>query len=225
MKGVCDMFIRPLALVVLAVASFALSGCATRATRLDAQWVNPEFAGQRTVRSVMVIGATRDSTNRRLFEDTMVSALTAKGLKAVQSYKFIPGDGPVSEDQLRRAVVEAGADHALISRIINSTTTVNVTPGMVMGPSWGPGWSASRGWGPGWGGFAGYHNSMWGPAMPPQVSTTQNLHADTRLFDARSAVVIWSAATTTTTGWDTVPQMIDQFVGLIVDTLQRDAVI
>ena len=55
------------------------------------------------VRNVMVMAVIRDSTNRRLFEDRMVAALTATGVKAVQSYKFILQDGPVSEEQLRRA--------------------------------------------------------------------------------------------------------------------------
>ena len=219
------MFFRPAISAATAIFLLALSGCATRSTTLDAQWVNPEFAGQRSVRSVMVMSAIRDSTNRRLFEDRMVSVLSAAGVNAVQSYKFIPADGPVSEEQLRRAVADAGVEHALVSRVINVTTEVNVTPGMVMGPTWTPGWGWSGGWGPGWGGFAGYYNTMWTTSIPPRVTTTQNVHADTRVFDARTAAVVWSAATTTSTGWDSVPQLIDQFVDLIVQTMKKDAVI
>lgn len=219
------MFVRPAISAATAVFLLALSGCATRSTTLDAQWVNPEFAGQRSVRSVMVMSAIRDSTNRRLFEDRMVSVLSAAGVKAVQSYNFIPADGPVSEAQLRRVVADAGVEHALVSRVINVTTEVNVTPGMVMGPTWTPGWGWSGGWGPGWGGFAGYYNTMWTTSIPPRVTTTQNVHADTRVFDARSAAVVWSAATTTSTGWDSVPQLIDQFVDVIVQTMKKDAVI
>lgn len=219
------MFVRSLVLAVATVAAIALSGCATRATRLDAQWVNPEFAGQRSVRNVMVMAAIRDTTNRRTFEDRMVEALTAAGVKAVQSYRFIPADGPVSEDTLRRAVAESGASYALVSRVINVTTEVNVTPGMVMGPGWGPGWGWNSGWGPGWGGFAGYYNTMWATSIPPRVTTTQNVHADTRVFDVKTAVVAWSAATTTSTGFDSVPQMIDQFVQLIVDAMKKDGIV
>ncbi len=219
------MNMRLLGLVVCATAAVVAAGCATRATTLDAQWVNPEFAGKRSVRNVMVMSAIRDSTNRRLFEDRMVASLTAAGVKAVQSYKFIPNDGPITEDQLRGAVASAGVEHALVSRVINVTTQVNVSPGMVMGPAWGPGWGWGGGWGPGWGGFAGYYNTMWAPGIPPQVTTTQNIHADTRVFDAKTAAVVWSAATTTATGWDSVPQMIDQFVQLIVSTMAKDAVI
>ena len=173
----------------------------------------------------MVMSAVRDSTNRRIFEDRMVAALDAVGVKAVQSYKFIPEEGPVSEDRLRTVVTEAGVSHAMVTRIINVSTQVNVSPGMVMGPGWGPGWGWGGGWGPGWGGFAGYQNAMWATSIPPQVTTTQNVHSDTRVFDAADAAVLWSAATTTSTGYSSVPQLIDQFVQLIVATMTKDGVI
>ncbi len=219
------MPLRPFVLAISAAALLLLAGCATRSTTLDARWANPEFAGQRSVRSVMVMAAIRDSTNRRNFEDRMVAVLSTSGVKAVQSYKFIAADGPVSEEQLRRAVADAGVSHALVSRIVNVTTEVHVSPGMVMGPNWGPGWGWNNGWGPGWGGFAGYHNSMWASSVPPRVTTTQNVHSDTRVFDAGTAAVVWSAATTTSTGWDSVPQMIEQFVDLIVETLKKDGLV
>jgi hypothetical protein len=219
------MYRRLCSVLIAASVALVAAGCATRATTLDAQWVNPEYAGKRSVRNVMVMSAVRDTTNRRIFEDRMVAALSAVGVKAVQSYQFLPEAGPVTEDQLRRAVVNAGVGHAMVTRVINVTTEVNVSPGMVMGPAWGPGWGWGGGWGPGWGGMAGYYNTMWATSIPPQVTTTQRIHADTRVFDAKSAAVVWSAATTTATGWDSVPQMIDQFVQLIVSTMTKDAVI
>jgi len=217
---------KRITLFLLAAASgLALLGCATTATTLDAQWVNPQVAGKRSLNRIMVMSAVRDSTNRRIFEDRMVAALEAAGVKAVQSYKFIPEEGPVGEDRLRTVVTQAGVSHAIVTRIINVSTQVNVSPGMVMGPAWGPGWGWGGGWGPGWGGFAGYQNSMWATSIPPQVTTTQNVHSDTRVFDAADAAVLWSAATTTSTGYSSVPQLIEQFVQLIVATMTKDGVI
>lgn len=216
---------RPVLFAAAAAAAVLLAGCATRATSIDARWVNPELVGKRAVASVLVVSAARDSTNRRLFEDQMVAALTSAGVKAEASYKRITEDGPVSEDSLRRAVASAGVSHAMVTRIINVSTDVVVTPGMVMGPAWGPGWGWGGGWGPGWGGFAGYQNAMWATAIPPQVTTTQNVHSDTRVFDAGDAAVLWSAATTTSTGYNSVNQLIDQFVQLIVSTMTKDGVI
>ena len=217
---------RSARLLLAAAASLALlGGCATTATTLDAQWVNPQVVGKRSLNRIMVMSAVRDSTNRRIFEDRMVAALQAAGVQAVQSYKFIAEDGPVGEERLRSVLVQAGVTHAMVTRIINVSTQVYVSPGMVMGPGWGPGWGWGGGWGPGWGGFVGYQNAMWATSIPPQVTTTQNVHADTRVFDAADAAVQWSAATTTATGYRSVTQLIDQFVQLIVATMAKDGVI
>jgi hypothetical protein len=211
--------------IVAVTAAVVLAGCATRATSIDAQWISPSLAGKREVRNVLVLGSLRDTTQRRMLEDRMVDALAAVGMKAVASYTVLPQGGQVTEDQLRKAVAAAGASHVLASSITGMTTDVRVTPGMVSGPGWGPG----RGWpstmGPGWGGFASYHNTAWVRSTPPEVRTTQNVHGDTRVFDAAKSEVVWSAATTTVIGWDSVPQLLDQFVRLIVDTLKQDGVI
>jgi len=218
---------RRMVLAAAAVAAIVVvSGCATRATSVDARWVNPDLVGKRAVTSVLVVSASRDTTNRRLFEDQMVAALAAAGLKAEPSYKRITEDGPVSEDSLRRAVAAAGVSHAMVTRIINVSTDVVVTPGMVMGPAWGPGWGHRDPWGPGWGGAASYRNSMWATSTPPQVNVNQNVHADTRLFEANGAAVLWSAATTTAAvNSGSVPAMITQFIEVIVTTMKQDGVI
>ena len=216
---------RLVRLLLAAAAGLALLGCAIAPSTLDAQWVNPQAAGKRSLNRIMVMSAVRDSTNRRIFEDRMVAALQAAGVKAVQSYKFIPEEGPVGEERLRGVLVQAGVTHAMVTRIISVSTQVNVSPGTVMGPGWGPGWGWGGGWGPGWGGFAAYQNAMWAASVPPQVWTTQNVHSDTRVFDAADAVVQWSAATTTTTDYGSVTQLIDQFVQLIVTAMAKDGVI
>ena len=90
------MISRLFGIVAAFVAALVLAACATRATTMDAQWVNPAIAGKGSVRHVLVIAALRDTTHRRMFEDRMVETLTATGVKAVQSYKFIPDTGQVT---------------------------------------------------------------------------------------------------------------------------------
>jgi hypothetical protein len=217
--------IRSVGAALVASAVLLGSACATPRTTLDAQWVDPAYAGRRAIRSLMVMAVVRDATNRRIFEDRMVSALGGVGVTSVQSYKSLPEEGPVAEERLRRAVADAGVTHVLATRLINVSTRVDVSPGMVMGPGWGPGWGGARSWGPGWPGFRGYYGTMWATTIPPQITTTQSVHADTRVFDAANAAVLWSAATTTSTGSDSIPQLIDQFVQLIVATLKNDGMI
>ncbi len=213
--------------VFLASAATALSvvGCASNPTSIDAQWASPSIASAARVQNVLVIGALRDSTQRRLFEDRMTEALVAAGVKATPSHQVLADSAQVSEEQLHDAVAGAGASHVLISSISGTTTDVRVTPGMVTGPGWGPGWGRSPAMGPGWRGMSSYYNTAWARSMPPEVRTTQNLHGDTRLFDVVSSEVVWSVATTTVTSRGNVPNLIDRYVQLIVDTLKRDSLI
>jgi hypothetical protein len=169
-------------------ALLLLSACAS--TQFNAQWLNPEAGGRLPVKSVLVIGISRDTTARRVYEDTMVAQLAARGVKAQPSYRGLPDDGPAAQPAIERAVREAGADAVLISRTVSVINEVRVSPGMVMGP---PG-------GFGWGGFYGYYHGMWASAyaIPPSVYTVQNVVVDTRLFDAKDFMVLWSASSTTT---------------------------
>ncbi|MFT3718232.1 hypothetical protein [Pseudorhodoferax sp.] len=217
--------LKRLSVALFAMVAVVLAGCASSPTSLDAQWVNPQFAGKKPVDNVMVMAATKDATNRRLIEDRMVQQLSGQGVKAVQSYKFLARDGEVTQEQLRAVVTQAGVSYALVSRVTNVSSQVNVDPGMVMGPAWGPGWGAGMGWGPGWGGWAGYWNTMWAPSIPPSVTTTQNVHVDTRLLETKDATVIWSAATTTSAGYNSMPELVNSFVQVIVQSMQKDGVI
>jgi hypothetical protein len=218
------MVARTFARLVIVAAALAATGCASRPTSIDAQWASPSTASRGEVQNVLVIGALRDSTQRRMLEDRMVESLVAAGVKAAPSHIFLADSAQMSETQLREAVAGAGASHVLISSVSGQTTDIRVTPGMVSGPGWGPGRTRTT-MGPSWGGMSAYYNSAWLRSTPPEVRTTQNLHGDTRLFEVASSEVVWSVATTTVTSRGRVPDMIDHFARLIVETLQNDSVI
>ena len=175
-------------IALLGGAALLLSACAS--TQFNAQWLNPEAGSRLPVRNVLVIGISRDTTARRVYEDTMVAQFAARGVKAQPSYRSLPDDGPAAQPAIERAVRDAGADAVLISRTVSVTSEVRVSPGVVMGP---PG-------GFGWGGFYGFYHGMWASAyaIPPSVYTVQNVVVDTRLFDAKDFMVLWSGSSTTT---------------------------
>jgi hypothetical protein len=74
--------------VLLALLALTAAGCAS--TTLDGTWTWPEFAGKRLQGTVMVVGVARDDTVRRIYEDTMVAQLAARGVTAVRSYETVP---------------------------------------------------------------------------------------------------------------------------------------
>ena len=199
------------------VASVALLGACAAPTVLNTQWANPQFAGKPPMSSILVLGITKDPTNRRLFEDQMVAQLATRGVKAVPSYRFAPDAGAIEQVKLEQAVKEAGVAGVLLTRVVNVTEQVNVTPGMVMGPPMGYGF----------GGFYGYYGGMWATSyvMPPTVYTTQHVAADTRLFETTRYTLVWSASTTTTPSGGSVGSMFQQFSQLIVDSMAKDGLV
>ena len=208
------MNIRIAGAALLAAAIVALSGCAA-STEINARWLNPQAGNRLPVKSVMVMGINRDSTARRIYEDAMVVQLNARGVKAVQSYKFLPDDGPGEQQVIQAAVAKVGADAVLISRTVSVTNEVQVSPGYVAGPPWGFGWP----------GFYGYYHSYWSAAyaFPPSVYTVQKVLVDTRLFDAKDYVLLWSGSSTTVpTG--SMQQTIQDFAKTITETLANDKV-
>jgi hypothetical protein len=164
----------------------------------------------------MVMGINRDSTARRIYEDAMVAELNARGVKAVQSYKSLPDDGPAEQQAIQSALSSAGADTVLISRTISVSNEVRVSPGFVVGPPWGFGWP----------GFYGYYQSYWSAAyaFPPSVYTVQNVLIDTRLFDAKEYMLLWSGSSTTVPT-SSMQQTIQDFAKTISATLAKDKVV
>jgi hypothetical protein len=195
----------------------ALIGACAAPTVLNTQWVDPKIAGKPPMRSMLVLGITKDPTDRRNFEDRMVAQLSARGVKAVPSYQFAPDAGAMEQVRLEQVVKQAGVAGVLLTRVVNVSEQVHVAPGMVMGPPLGYGF----------GGFYGYYGGMWAASYttPPTVYTTQHVAADTRLFETSHFTVVWSASTTTTPSGGSVASLFNQFSQLIVDALAKDKLI
>jgi hypothetical protein len=191
-----------------------LTACAGP-TRMVGQWKSADAATYR-IGTVLAVAAVEDSTSRRLVEDRMVAALAARGVTAHPSYRWLPEAGPSTEPALGRAISASGADSVLLMSPGKVTTETVVTPGAVMGPPpmLGPG------------GFYGYYRGVWAPTyIPPTAYTVQSVTSETRLFDARSKTLHWSATTRTDLTESSLDEVARQYSGLIVDSLAADGLI
>lgn len=198
------------------VLGVLLTGCAAP-TVLNTQWVDPEFVGKPPIRSVMVLSITKDTANRRTFEDQMVKQLAARGVHGVPSYRYAPEAGAVEQSKLEQAVKESGVAGMLLTRVVNVSQSVQVAPGMYMGPPMGYGFR----------GFYGFYGGMWASSFyaPPTIYTEENIVADTRLFETKDFRLVWSGSTTTTPGSRSTTAVIEQFTQLIADSLAKDKLI
>ena len=203
-----SMFARWVSLLAAIGALLVLAACAAP-TVINTQWADPQFSAK-PIRSVMVIGVVKDSTNRRTYEDNLVAMLASRGIKAVPSYRYAPEAGAVSQQKMEQVVRESGVAGVLLTRVVNISQSLQVSPGMFMGPGVG-----------GFRGFYGAYVGMWASSLyvPPAVYTEENLIADTQLFETREFKMVWSASTTTSLGYNSVPDIIQQFASLIVGAL------
>jgi hypothetical protein len=213
---VLSMNFRASLVRLFAVAALlALAGCAAP-TVLNTQWLNPNFSAK-PIGNILVVAISKDSSNRRTFEDAMVKQLAARAVKAEPSYRYAPESGVIEQAKMQQAVKDSGATGVLLSRVVNVSQSVKVSPGMYMGPPVGYGF----------GGFYGFYGGMWASSyyVPPSVYTEENVVADTRLFESKDFFLVWSASTTTTPGSSSANAVIEQFTKLIADSMAADGLI
>lgn len=188
----------------LALAVVILGGCA--ATQIISQWGNEQFVGKRFNR-ILVVGIVNDASLRRQFEDDFVRQAATRGIPAVQSYRYLPNDGPQPEAELDRAVKESGADAVLVSvvRAVEQQTTIS--PGVGPPP-------------PPFGfGYWGFYNWGWGGAyLPPRIIQYNVIFIETQLHSVTPETLVWSG-TTRTTDPSTAAREIPLFVALILNAL------
>lgn len=191
-----------------------LSACAAP-TELVARWKSPDATSHR-LGSVLAVATIDDTTSRRLLEDRMVSALSARGVKAQPSYPLLPDAGPPTEAALERAITASGADSVLLVSTGQRSTETVVSPGAVIPPPMliGPP------------GFYGHYRGLWAPTyLPPSAFTVTSMMSETRLFDARSKAPQWSASTRTDLSESRLDVLATQYAALIVEALVRDGLV
>jgi hypothetical protein len=214
----CNHWLSRFAAVVMLLAVTACAG----PTVLNTQWADSQFSAK-PMRSILVVGITKDTSNRRVYEDAMVAQLTTRGVKAMPSYLFAPESGPVSLKVMEKALADFGATGVLLTRVVNVSQSVRVTPGI---PPRNSGFGPSRNMG--MRGFHGFYDGMWASSFhsPPTITVQENVAADTQLFETKDFSVVWSASTTTVTrASGSTTALLQQFAALIAETLAKDGLI
>jgi hypothetical protein len=198
------MKFRVRACVFLALsAGVMLVGCGS--TELVNQWSNPAYTSPSFKRAI-IIGVARQTSVRRTFEDEFAAQLKAAGIDAVPSYQYIHEEGQVEEGRIKQAVTEAGADAAIITRLVRSEQKTEVTPGFYHpAPAYGfYGWYSS--------GWAGYYE-------PPRVYQYEVYTSETSLYDMVKNQVVWSGTARTTAPGD-INKEIKKYAEIMVRALK-----
>ncbi len=193
------MFVTP-----ALAAMLMLAGCA--ATKIVNQWSNPQYAAH-SFKKIMVIGISKQTSIRRTFEDVFVAQLQSAGINAVPSYRYINEDAEAPEALLKQAVTRAGADGALITRLVRVERKMDVTPGYYEPPPFG---------------FYGWYSHAWiGYYEPPRVYQYDVYVSETSLYDMVKNEVVW-AGTLETTAPGEIREEIRRYAETVIQALRQN---
>jgi hypothetical protein len=190
--------------LALLAAAALLAGCATRFVNV---WKSPEWSGP-ALRSVLVVGKTRDPAARRSYEDAMCASLEKIGVRAEPSHRQLPGEA-LEREAIARAVAAGGHDGLIGARLVGvdqRETYVPAGPGPYPGPY--VGWRR-------WGGFY----------EPGYVQVDQIARIETQVWSLEGdGTMIWAGSSETVNPRD-IPDLASSLADETVETLQKAGIL
>jgi hypothetical protein len=169
-------------MVGIVSVTLTLSACST-ATPIVSEWRNPAYASG-PFKRIMVGGPSRETSVRRNFEDEFVFQLRAAGIDALASYRYIPEDEGIDENNLKPAARKARADAVLFARSVKMEQKTNYGPTFpylsfgIFGSNVGASWSGLSG----------------APGAYRYIEYT----SETTLYDVAKNEVVWTGTIKTT---------------------------
>jgi len=162
--------------------TLTLSACST-ASPIVSEWRNPAYA-LGPFKRIMVGGLSRETSVRRNVEDEFVIQLRAAGIDALASYRYIPEDEGIDENNLKQSAQKARADAVLFARSVKMEQKTNYGPTYpnlsfgIFGSNVGASWSGLSG--------------------APGAYRYNEYTSETTLYDVAKNEVVWTGTIKTT---------------------------
>jgi len=173
-------FKRFSSLFLITLLLICIQACAQ--SKITSSWTDQTFHGP-VKGPILVVGAFKNPTAHKIYEDSFVEILGMAGVKAIQSYTYQTEKDRNSKEWLGQVSRESGANAILITHLSNeSTKTVDYAAhGIILG-------------GMTFEDAGGYYSYMVEDTLIPEeeVTTTTDFLVAT-LFDNRTGKPIWSA--------------------------------
>ena len=198
---------RP-ALRAAAVLIFALLAAACSTTRLTSTWVEPG-RDHAPFNDLIVFGMAANERVRRVYEDSFVAALQARGVKARPGYSLIPEGGLGKVKAVREAVSLSGADGVIVTYLAGQNSeTAQVPRRNYVTPSL-------------YGGLYPYYGLVYDNVTEPgYYARFKLLQLETNVYDAERQRLLWSGRSQTLDP-SSEQTTINEVVGLVIDSLAR----
>jgi len=185
-------------LAVLATAcTLALGACAT--AQFNTTWVNPEAQALsfKTGDKVLAMVPNKNEGMRRIAEDSLARAISARGLQGVPSYTVVPDE--LTKDKARAGAEKVGAAGAVVMRVLakGNVTSSNLS----QSSSYTATWNGSTG---------------WSSPNPSDMRSDTVLVVETLVYDLRQDKLVWAGTSQTTS-----PSKVDSLIKELADQTAR----
>jgi hypothetical protein len=189
-----------LCLLLLASAGACKQASQSRTT-IPGAWRNTDFSGE-PFTSFFVIGIGRNDEYRRLYEDSMVRALTAQGAAARASYESFPETEKLDRARVLVAIEQAGYDAVVIARLDSVNEQQVYVPAR-------PKTSSDEYMG-------GYDEKYAVNSEPAHYEKRTTYRVETSVYSIHEALLAWVAYS------DTVdPESVEELIGAVSTNLAR----
>lgn len=191
---------------LVTLATLLLAACSS--TTVVDQWRDSDYAGP-PLRTLLVIGMSKDPGRRRQFEDAMVSQIsTLEGASALASYKLLPSEDALEKEQIVEAIAGRGIDAVLITRLVSEDKRKRYVQPHSVGPT-------------GYGYYGHYYRSYNDVYRPGYLTEDTIVTLETNLYSAATEELVWSG-TTESFDPESATQIIDELAKLVVERLTKE---
>jgi len=192
-----------------ALIFLSLVACSTAPT-LTGSWHDESFTGK--FHNVLVVGISAKQTPRRLYEDTLVNSLHAKGIEATALYKIRTGDDVPDKAMIEAVLKEQSFDAVITTRVIGRDKETQYVPGTVQPP-------------PYYRGMYSYVDTVY-PAVytPGYLVNDTIISLESNGYDASSAKLVWSITTEHFNPSD-LDKEVNDLATLIINQLEKSGLI
>jgi hypothetical protein len=178
-----------------------LNACAST-TQFNSVWKDETYQGG-PLKKVLIVGVAKKPEIRTYFEEIFAQQLKTRGVYAVPSSIVLPESELLEKETVIKIVNELGIDSVLVTKLVDvkdvgeyETHPINVR-----------------------GGYYGYYKQSY-----QTVSSGRNVVLITRIFDAKSEKLIWSALSETLLEVN-IESVVDSFISAIMQHLEEEKLI
>jgi len=189
---------------------------AASSPKILVSWKSPNHTGAH-FKNLLVLALNGKAENRAEFEDVLVAAIARPGVKATQSYVYLPRPDvtPIDRNDLKAVIREQGFDGIVVARLTKREKKTTYVPGTVYTPY------------PYYQTFYGYYGTVYPIVYSPGYLQKENVaQVETNFYSTAEpdGELVWTGTTNTFDAHSPM-KVIKKLVEVVVKELEKQTVI